>query len=396
MNEPTYIFENGHVYAMENGRVIASAQDVDTLEEKLAFGDFSQGPAGPPAPGPEAGGAPAPTAMPDPPADIQDDLGMAAQPCPQCGGQNCQDGYCQDCGAQCDDPAAAGPPGMDPGMGMDPGAGAPGMSVTTPNGLQGQVLGKTAGMWGDEVTVRFENGRIVRLPVNDGLKFSTTKTASKTGDPIGDLERRLDVTPDGTAASLAARLKALSSIRTAATNMMPKASFDDQTRLASISAQADYEVKEVKEALAYISDEQANAYRPPTASYEFGKEVVAQETLGGGDASWLDNTVDGMIAEAEATDYEKLMDEGPEMLVAELDAPVLANAGTTREIAARHIRSFTAGANPELRDQYEKTWLARVEEVRRVELANRKTETRKEAAAQEQDVPGLPDDALFL
>src|SRR5689334_8796561 len=32
--------------------------------------------------------------------------------------------------------------------------------ITTPNGVKGQILGRVATTWGEEITVRFENGEI--------------------------------------------------------------------------------------------------------------------------------------------------------------------------------------------------------------------------------------------
>lgn len=386
--EPEYIFENGKVYTMVDGRVVAAVKESEFEEQQL---------------GPDENPTGEPVEMPDPPADIQDDLGLGADACPECQAPTeLGDQYCSQCGASVGgeggedmgelgygmrDDALSGP--LPQGPGLD----RPVASVVTPNGLKGQVLGKVAGMWGDEVTVRFENGRVVRLPVTDNLKFASVQPAKDEASPVDRLARRLAVTVDGTRGSLEARAKALQGIKHEAAVLIQKgASHEDEQRLDSFRVQADYELGEVSAALEHLASEELESYAPPAP---FRMQAVEQESMGRGDGNWLDHTVNEMIAEAESTDYEKLMDEGPEAFVAELEDAPLADAGVVRQMASRFIQSHTAGANPEVRDLYEKTWLARVEEVRRAEFGNRKQAMKREAAAQETDYSNLPDDMLF-
>jgi len=90
-----------------------------------------------------------------------------------------------------------------------------------------------------------------------------------------------------------------------------------------------------------------------------------------------------------------LMDEGPEAIVASMDDAAIADAGVTREVASRYIKSKTAAASSEIREKYEGVWLSRVEECRKAELLNRKEATKKEAAVEEDGQSDLPDDILF-
>jgi hypothetical protein len=118
---------------------------------------------------------------------------------------------------------------------------------------------------------------------------------------------------------------------------------------------------------------------------------------GHSDSTWLDHTMNEMIAEAEATDYERLMDEGPEAFVAGLDDAPIAHAATTRVMATTFIRERTAAAAPEIREQYENVWLSRVEQCRKAELGNRKQANHKKASTKESTVQSnLPDDVLFF
>ena len=264
--------------------------------------------------------------------------------------------------------------------------------VTTPNGLSGKVLGRVSGMWGDEVTVRFDNGRIVRVPVSQGLTFHAAEKVVEE-NPIKALEARLAQSIDGSKESLENRVSELKSIRLEAAALIQKgAAYETEQELDRLRVEADYELGEVHAALEHLNDAETESF---TAPAPFRMQAVEQESVGNSDSTWLDSTVNDMISEAEATDFGKLMDEGPEAFTAGLDAPALAEAGITRSIASRFINSKTAAANPELRERYEQVWLARVEECRKAELLNRKETTKKEAASQEEDQSNLPDDVLF-
>jgi len=260
--------------------------------------------------------------------------------------------------------------------------------VITPNGLKGRILGKTKDIWGDTVTVRFENGRIVQFPVSDEMRYASEKEEALS--VTASLRERLNASTDGDRDSLIARVGELKSIRREAQVKIANdgASFADEAELDNISVEAGTELNEVVAALDHINDETTEAYRPPTM------HVAEQASLGGNDGTWLDDTFSNMVSEANHTDYDKLMSEGPEAFVAELETPALADSGVTREMASSHIRSKTAGANPDARDSFETAWIDRVETLRRKEILNRKTKAKKEAAA-ETDHSNLPDDILF-
>lgn len=260
--------------------------------------------------------------------------------------------------------------------------------VITPNGLKGRILGKTKDMWGDTVTVRFENGRIVQFPTSDSLRYASEQ--EEVLSVTASLRERLNAPIEGDSESLVSRINELKSIRREAQVKIANgdASFEDESELDNIAVEADAELGQVVAALDHINDENTDAYRPPTM------HVAEQASLGGNDGTWLDDAFSTMVSEASSTDYDKLMSEGPEAFVAELDTAALANAGATREIASSHIRSKTAGANPQARDSFETAWIDRVETLRRKEILNRKTKAKKEAAA-ETDHSNLPDDILF-
>jgi hypothetical protein len=102
-----------------------------------------------------------------------------------------------------------------------------------------------------------------------------------------------------------------------------------------------------------------------------------------------------MVDEAEDVDYQKLLEEGPALFTAELPDGTLADGGSTHEMAQDYISSKVATFEGDTVDEYVKLFVARVEQARRQELADRKTTARKEAAAQRDENDGLPDEALF-
>jgi hypothetical protein len=404
-SEVTFAFKGDRAFAIREGKVIATSH-VDHIGdlEKVAFGE-PQDPSGqPPMGDPHA--IDGPTEMPPPP-----DFGITGQgdPCPFCGTPDTVDpqtGMCDQCGQRTmpgadenfegglERPIAPGGPphGVDTGgMGGGPYLG----SITTPNGLKGKVLGKVAGLWQDEVTVRLENGRIVHLPVSKEMRFERTASAPK-GNPTEQFEQRLAASVDGTRESLVTRHKGLLALQTEARQIIANGVSDtDAESLDQIVVAADVEIAEVNDAIAHLDDTETQAYAPPVP-FSMSAAHEAAASLGGKDGSWLDKTATEMIAEVEATDFKRLMDEGPEALTADLDTPALADAGVVRQVATSFIRSKTAGTDPKVRDPYEATFIKRVEECRRAELSSRAQTTQKEAAVQEDAFKDAPDESIFM
>lgn len=270
--------------------------------------------------------------------------------------------------------------------------------IVTPNGLTGQILGRHNDVWGETVTVRFENGRISTLhtatETNEIPEFQwVQKEADVTKTALEELEERIDEDFAADKDSLVSRLAQLYDIEQKASAAVHKANLEDSYKYDGIAAMARHEAAEVKEVLASWDEAVANAYQPPAP---FSMQAAEQESLGGGSSSWLDHTLGEMIADAEATDFDTFMDEGPEAFVADLEDASLADTGTVRQMAASHVRSRVAGIELEEAAAFEMAFLARVEQVRRQELNDRKSNTKiaKEASVQE-DHDG-PADALFM
>lgn len=389
MAEPTYIFRDGNVYTLVEGKVVSSVKEADFQEPVV---DSQHDPA-----------AGDPVEMPPPPADIQGDLsGNGGVPCPGCGNPaDPSDKFCPECGSPLGGDTHPGgelPPqgnsmpaesyGTHPPVGAQPIA----HTITTPNGLKGRVLGRTAGLWGDQVTVRLENGTIKQLHVAKGMEFTASEDSEPEG-PVAPLRARLEEKTAGDRDSLVKRLRELLAIKRGAANQVDRSSDTEAEELNEIIVQAIHEAKEVEQAIQHLAELEGQAFEP-VAPIE-SLPAVEQESLGGNSANWLDRSAHEVATRAEATNFTKLMDEGPEVFVAGVDDDdALEDSTTTREMASRWIRSHTVGTEEDVRDRYENVFLARVEDERQRRLATRKEEVQKEASSEE-PYDG-PDDALFL
>lgn len=266
--------------------------------------------------------------------------------------------------------------------------------ITTPNGDTGTILGRTAGLWSDEITVRFDNGQIRRYAtyVDDGLEYSV-READAPKSPVDALQRRVDEAAAPGRAGLSSRLNELDSIKRDASRLASAASYEDQQALDRIVMTANAEKQEVREALAYLEDADAEAMAPPTRAYQ----AAEQAELGhGASDNWLDVVANQIIAETEDEDFDKLLAEGPTVFAANLETGTLAHEGTVQEMARNFVTAKTAGFQGEAVEDYRNQFVAATEMARRTELAGRKNELHKEAAAIESSVSDAPDEALFL
>jgi hypothetical protein len=272
--------------------------------------------------------------------------------------------------------------------------------IVTPSGLKGEILGNHEGQWGEKlITVRLENGRIARLHAHAGndesIEYQTVEAAAPAS-ALEYLEGTLNETPEGTKESLASRIDSLDQLVLAATEFQRHASYADQRTASEIVISAEHEKREVRDALAHLELADVEAFAPP-APFKTG--AVEQASLGHGDGSWLDETVEDMIAESSSQDFDRLLAEEPGQFVAGLDTGALADQGITREMALSHIVSKTAAYQGEAIDEYREQFLAKVEQARREELKDRTktaTQTAEKTAKKEEKATKLPDDALFL
>jgi len=386
MSELHFIYENDKVYAIREGKVIASADNLAELEQKVGFGEPGFG--------------------------ERDPYGHASEGvCPDCGattfGDVCSNPECAQSWTDSNilhpseyggprDPQAQHSGGDPQEQGHSPWnmqASTDATHVITPGGLKGKILSKTRDVWGEEIAVRLENGRIAHLRVTEDTKFSIEKTAS-TKTAAESLTAALEAPFGPDRASLLARMEKLRDIRQEAVTALASrtASYEDAQTLNGIIVASDAERSTLRQAIDALDAQEAEGYGYKPLEYTAGP---VGESLGSGEASWLDGVVNDMIAEAEGTDFDAVLKEEPHTLVASLSDGTVADMGSTRHVALNHIRSKVAGIAPERAEEIARQFLTNVEEARKASLAQRKTATHKEASAQEDRYASLPDDILF-
>lgn len=267
--------------------------------------------------------------------------------------------------------------------------------ILTPNGLEGEIIGRTPSVWGEQITVRFANGQIARLTTKGGGKDDfeyVSKTAKVASSPSERISKVINETYDHTKDSLTKRAAALEEIVDEAKEIIRSGSYaQEESVIDGIVVAAQNEGLVIKQALEHIAEAEAVAPEAPQM------QVFEQADIGsGGSNNWLDVTVQNMIDEAEGQDFEKLLKEGPDLFTSGLDAGALADAGTAREMAHAHIVSKTAGFAGEEVESYRQQFVARVEVARRKEIASRKEQTFKETAQRKASHEGAPDESIFI
>lgn len=261
--------------------------------------------------------------------------------------------------------------------------------VTTPGGLKGQVLQRTASIWGDEVTVRFENGQVSTFAAHGVKDWMTEKTAAAS-NPVEGLEQRLGSTYEHDRDSLVRRHHELVDLWKEARALITSGvSYADQQKLDTIIVTAEAEGTQIQQSIEHIDAGQVEAYEPPAP------QVIEQADVGGRSDNWLDAVLQDMHAEFEDVDYEQILNDDPTLLAAGLDDGIVADQGASRELALSHIKSKTAGFVGDDVEEYVTQFLARFEAARRHEASTRTTDTRKEAAVATSRVEDAPDESLF-
>jgi hypothetical protein len=262
--------------------------------------------------------------------------------------------------------------------------------IVTPNGLKGQIISRVDGMWGNEITVRFENNEIRRFETTAGLNFSTEEPqapANYTEALSSVLDRAVTPTRQG----LTARVKELEAVQCEAHGHFGSAHAAQQRELNRISMTASAELGEVKEALAHLEAVDAENASPASPVYA----AVEQASMGRND-DWLQVTAEKMIEESEAEDMDELLSEGPTKLVSSLDDSAIHHQGTVAEIAANHVMGRTAGfQGPEV-EAFREAFVAATEQARRRELTYRKDNAAQVAQQKEASLADVPDEALFV
>lgn len=272
--------------------------------------------------------------------------------------------------------------------------------IVTPNGMKGEILGRTDGLWGEkELTVRFENGRIAKLQAHGGndddIEYTTEKPEVPE-DKVDELQEVLDEDYAHDKSSLAKRIVQLDELVVAASTHVANSSEVDINRINQVVLAANHEKGEVGEALAYLEQADAEAFAPPA----FTSHVVEQAQLGrsssDGTTNWLDRVAQDMIDETADQNFDKILSEDPAQLVAGLETGTIAEQGSTAEISRDYITAKTAAYTGAEVESYRELFVAATEQARRVELADRKETVAKQVTAKEEETADILDESLFM
>jgi hypothetical protein len=266
--------------------------------------------------------------------------------------------------------------------------------IVTPNGERGTILGHTQGLWSDEITVRLDNGQIRRFAtyIGDGLEYQTEQ-AKPPESPAEYFKSKLASDYNTDLAGLTKRLALLENVRQDAANLIAQHKTAAIEQLHEIVLLANAERNDIKAAIAFIEQSNAEAFAPPKQAYQ----AVAQADLGhSGSDNWLDVVAHEMIAESENQDFDKLLREGPTVFVAKLDSGIVGDAGVVRDLAQNFIYERTAGFKGEEVDEFRKQFVANVEVARKKDFQYRRDEAAEQQKRVASETEHAPDEALFF
>lgn len=241
--------------------------------------------------------------------------------------------------------------------------------ITTPNGLKGKVLGRTPSLWGEEVTVRFENGHISKLPTSR-LSYSTEESSE---DPLARIASILATPVQDEIHSLTARLDALQEIPRLAAKIASSLGHDGLVSLDQHVMTARAESLEIKEAIASKQDELAQEYEP------YRPEARAYEE------SWLDRVA---AEEVEAAQEEPL-DTRVARFVTALSTDTLADGSLVAQIVYDKVSSESND------EEYIENFIEAAEQIRQTEHIARREATKQAHVASQQALSEATDEGLF-
>jgi len=264
--------------------------------------------------------------------------------------------------------------------------------VTTPDGMTGVILGRTPGVWAEEITVRFDNGQLRRFLTHkeDGLKYHTEKVAkneSFADQARNILRKETAVDKD----SLYQRYEELNDLqkRVAMVVANDNVPYSVGQELHNIFIEANLEKQQIVEILDHLMDR--DSYTPPQRAYA----AVEQASMGRSD-DWLSIVAEEMAHESAQQDWDELLKEEPVRLIASLDDGPLSSLETVRELAREHIYSKTAAFRGDDVEKFRNQFVARAVALRDRELKLRKKMRIEKDSKVKKDQKKFPDESLFL
>lgn len=246
--------------------------------------------------------------------------------------------------------------------------------VVTPNGLTGTVLGRTPSIWGEEVTVRFENGHIARLHTSSAdLSYSDIEDDITSAPALERIAFETNRSISDDTASLRARLETLSGIRLMASKIASSLKDDDLVLLDGYVSSTRAEEAEIGEVLAGREDQEVEdftPYRPEARAYE---------------PSWLDR-----VAAEEVEQEVENFDEKVATFVTALSTDTLADGSLVSQIVYDKVASETDDV------EYIENFIEAAEQIRQTEHSARREATKQARIASDQNVNGATDESIFL
>src|ERR1019366_2165783 len=148
-------------------------------------------------------------------------------------------------------------------------------------------LSSVEGLWGDEITVRFDNGQIRHFATAADVKYSNETEEQAFNNPVAFLQSRVDEMYDHSRSGLTERIHVLNDVRNSAGRLITAgASHTDAASLHKIALEVEAEKREIKEALDHLEAADAEAFEAPAT---FSTSAVEQAELGRASAdTWLD------------------------------------------------------------------------------------------------------------
>lgn len=262
------------------------------------------------------------------------------------------------------------------------------MTTGTYNGVQGRIVARYEDVWGTEFAKFATEFGTYDVPVQN----IQPAEAAPTAGPVEEIETFLgEIDPPGTTVdSIDARSDNLNQVVQAVASVMRDKTIGlaTQQRLDEIALTARIELGELKEARK-VAELQENAEylqaQPAPQITPAGNQAYGP----GGADHWLDQTHQDMMAEVEQQPFEQIIAEQPQLLVDDMETPMLRDEQAVQEFALSHIRHLTAGTKPDV----EKAFVEAMDKARIEALANRKTVVAKTAST---DTYDGPDEALFF
>lgn len=267
------------------------------------------------------------------------------------------------------------------------------------DGLNGRIAAIFEGQWGDKLILLATEFGDITVPAEDVVAPVGDEAPSE--NPVAEINEFLQIIdPAGDVpATYHARIHNLGQVVREGRKVinLKTTSLADKIALDEIIVNASAEIEGLRVLAEEFVDQSDQDYVDAQAANAYGigaGGVFDQAPQGGLDSTWLDETYHDMMSDVEGTDFDRVVNEEPQLLVDDMPDSALADAGVMQQMALSHITPKTAMVPEPIRTEINNAFVAATEQARRVQLAARKSHMAK-TAAQLPDADG-PAEGLFL